>query len=173
MPRRLIALLGLLVSVAAIAAFATVGSTPAPPGGPGAATKVATFDGLSVWSVRDEDGAYRLVADAGSDGDPRAVDVAPRGVAFDVDLGPGPDGSPVAVYSRCEREPRSSPATAPLPAYATGGGCDLFAYDFARRAERRVPAAGGPGSSRFLPSIWREEIAFAQVDRAGSGLPDL
>jgi hypothetical protein len=173
MPRRLIALLGLLVSVAAIAAFATVGSTPAPPGGPGAATKVATFDGLSVWSVRDEDGAYRLVADAGSDGDPRAVDVAPRGVAFDVDLGPGPDGSPVAVYSRCEREPRSSPATAPLPAYATGGGCDLFAYDFARGAERRVPAAGGPGSSRFLPSIWREEIAFAQVDRAGSGLPDL
>ncbi len=170
---RRIALLGLLVALGVLAALATVGSGPSSLVEPGAATKVATFDGLTVWSARDEDGAYRLVADARSDGDPRAVEVAPRAVPFDVDLGPGPQGSPLAVYSRCRREPRPTRATAPMPAYATGGGCELFAYDFARGAERRVPTGTSAAGSRFLPSIWREQIAFAHVDPAGTGMPDL
>ena len=162
-----------LTGLVALLSLAPAAPAATPLAAPGAPTKVATFDGLTVWSERGEDGAFRLVADPGSDGDPQALEVEPRGVPFDVDVGPGPDGAPVAVYSRCRREPRPSVATTPMPAYATGGGCDVFAYDFARRAERRVDAASSAGASEFLPSVWRDEIAFARVDPAGSRLPDL
>ena len=132
-------------------------------------TTVATYDDVAAWSDRRDDGSgYRLVVRAG-DADPEALPIDPRGVPFDVDVGPGSDGDPVLVYSRCEQEPESLPETAPLVAHATGRGCDLFAYDLQARRERRVAGASTAGASEFLPSIWRDEIAFARVYERRSG----
>jgi len=138
---------------------------------PAGATKVAAYGDVVVWSERTSGGgAFRLVAHRGPDGEPTPLPVGERAVPFDVDLGPGPDGRPVAVYSRCAREPRALPATWPAVAPATGRGCDLFAYSFATRSERRVEGTNAPGASEFLPSIWRGRIAFARVFERRPGL---
>src|SRR3954471_86572 len=49
------------------------------------------------------------------------VDIAPRGVPFDVNLGPGADGRPVAVYSRAPVSHRLSRARGRSPTQAARG----------------------------------------------------
>ncbi|HEV2769374.1 MAG TPA: hypothetical protein VGV40_04240 [Solirubrobacteraceae bacterium] len=156
--------------MAAIAALALSGGRGEYAATSPGATKVAAYGDVVVWSERSPEGAFRLVADRGPDGEPAPLPVGQRGAPFDVDVGPGPDGRPVAVYSRCAREPRPLPATWPAVAPATGRGCDLFAYSFATRAERPVQGANLPDTSEFLPSIWRGRIAFARVFEQRPGL---
>jgi hypothetical protein len=123
------------------------------------------FRGTSVWSVR-EDGRYFLVADRG--GSVERPGIAPRGVPFDVDLGPDEDGDVVAAYSRCDKEPElpdlmSRLYAAPVAAYATGRGCDIYRYDFASGEETKLPGASTDQASEFLPSVWRDDVAFGRV----------
>src|SRR4051812_46289491 len=67
-------------------------------------TPIAAFGGRLLWSRLDRaSGNWFLVTRAG--GVTQNVAVGPRRVPFDADLGPGPDGAPVAVYSRCRRDP--------------------------------------------------------------------
>jgi hypothetical protein len=94
--------------------------------------------------------------------------VRPRGVPFDADLGPDPNGDTVAVYSRCGREPGHAgpPGNAIIvnfPDWRTGRGCDLYEFNFTTFRETRVASANGARSSEFLPSIWKTKIAFARV----------
>lgn len=67
---------------------------------------------------------------------------------FRLDVGPGPEGTPVAVYPRCE-----------------GEDCDLFLYDFAARRQRKLRGVSTRHASESLPSVWRNRIAFSR--RAG------
>jgi hypothetical protein len=64
---------------------------------------------------------------------------------FRLDVGPGPDGKPVAVYPRCK-----------------GDSCNLFLYDFAARKERRLKGVSTKEASESLPTIWRNRIAFSR-----------
>jgi hypothetical protein len=124
---------------------------------------VSGFGGYLAWSRLDaERGRFELMA--AHEGVVETLPVRPRATVFDVDLGPGPDGNTVAVYSRCREEVpyRGSGGPAGLPAYETGKGCALFEYDFARRVERRLRGLGLPrGSSAYEPTVWRSRIAFA------------
>lgn len=144
---------------------------------------VATSEGLSsvdahgsvvAWSGRDAGTAARYHLTALVGGEVRRLPVASRSVPFDVDLGPDRRGRTVAVYSRCAREPelptsvRSSPSE-PYPPYTRGQGCDLYRFDFASGRERRVAGASTDQASEMLPSIWRDEIAFARVYEQRSG----
>jgi hypothetical protein len=137
-----------------------------------APTTVAHYGGMTAWSALDpRTGEYELML---HDGDgARPAGVAPRAVPFDVDLGPDERGDVVAVYSRCEREPRLSHRSRPgLSVPATGRGCDVFKISLAEAAsaiETRVPGVSTSRASEFLPSIWRGRIAFARVyeDREG------
>lgn len=104
-------------------------------GGP---TSVAAYKDVVAWSQREPQAAAGSSQAAGSsayhltalvDGAARRLPVAPRTVPFDVNMGPDSRGRPVAVYSRCAREPELAAAGdslwAPYPPYTAGRGCDV------------------------------------------------
>lgn len=156
-------LLGALLLPAAAAADATI----AEPAGP---SKVSTHAGVTAYSVRGTDGRWRLVHDTNTDGRAQQVPIAPRGVPFDVDLGPGTDGQVLAVYSRCEQEPQMDRrSTGPAPAWATARGCDLYRYDFRSQREVRLD---GPSTfdTEVLPTIWRDRVGFVRIYQGREGL---
>jgi hypothetical protein len=124
-------------------------------------TPVAAFGGRLLWSTLDRaTGNWSLVTRAG--GVTRTVPVPPRRVAFDADLGPGPDGGTVAVYSRCAQDPPSGGGFAPT-LYNRGRGCDIHLYDFIAGTERRLASASAPAATEFFPTIWRNTLAFGRV----------
>jgi hypothetical protein len=126
-------------------------------------TPVSFYAGRVAWSALDPARhGYVLMTHAAGSMSP--VPVQPRGVPFDVDLGPDEHGDTVAVYSRCGREPQGTgtPGTV-IPRWRTGRGCDIFKFSFATGRETRVASANGARSSEFLPSIWDTRIAFARV----------
>ncbi|MEA2247847.1 MAG: hypothetical protein QOH46_2376 [Solirubrobacteraceae bacterium] len=132
-------------------------------------TPVAAFGGRLLWTTLDRTtGNWSLVTRAG--GVTQVVPVAPRRVAFDADLGPGPDGATVAVYSRCAQDPPSGSGFAPT-LYNRGRGCDVYLYDFAAGAERRLANASSPAATEFFPTIWRNTLAFGRVYDAKPDLP--
>lgn len=103
--------------------------------------------GRTAWSSFDtQERVHRLVTV--EDGRVVATDAPSSPHPFRLDVGPGPDGEPVAVYPRCTDEV----------------ACDLFLYDFATRRERRLRVSTKE-ASESLPSIWGSRIAFAR--RAG------
>ena len=129
------------------------------------AVMVSALGTAAVWSSHRRGVGYVLVARV--EGSTFRLPVAPRRRPFDVDLGRGPAGSLIAAYSRCAREPDGISAEPGFPRYGDGRRCRLFVYDFARRRERRVRGLPGGPHSQFLPSVWGDRIAFAQVPRGG------
>lgn len=133
-------------------------------------TPISHFGDTAVWSSKDPaTNLYRLVAYRG--GQQRVLPVAPRSVPFDVDLGPGPDGGLSAVYSRCREEPRSL-GVPPIPAYTTGRGCDIYRFELSTERETKLSGASTNQASEMLPSIWRNEIAFARAYEQREGQRD-
>src|SRR4051794_11191272 len=63
------------------------------------ATEIDAYGGRAVWSTYDPAiGAFRLTVD--NRGRIRTLPVAPSPTKFDVDLGPGPHGGTIAIYSQ-------------------------------------------------------------------------
>lgn len=110
---------------------------------------------------------YRLVMVHG--GERTALPVAPRTVPFDVDAGPAGDGGVVLAYSRCETDPRLDNERSRMPEWSTGRGCDVFRYDPQTGQETKVTGVSTSSSSEYLPSVWRDQIAFARVYEARDG----
>jgi hypothetical protein len=160
--RAVLALVGLLVFPAAARADYTVATVQRP-------TPVSAYAGHVVWS-QYEGGAFHLYeAHAGTAGQvTTALPVPPRAVPFDADAGPGADGTPTVVYSRCASEPRLGADG--VPQWATGRGCDVYAFALGAAAEARVAGVSTGDASEFLPSIWRDRVAFGRVyeQRAGT-----
>jgi hypothetical protein len=120
---------------------------------------IAAYGGRLLWSAFDPaTQTYGLVTRVG--GATSAVPVGRRTVPFDADLGPGPDGAPVAVYSRCATE--VAPGS-PGSLYGRGRGCDLYLYDFATSREMRIASASASDASEFWPTIWKGRLAFART----------
>jgi hypothetical protein len=118
------------IFVAPAAADETIGTVSDP-------TPVDAWAGRMAWSARDAaTGRFRLMTRTSAAA--TAVPVPERKTPFDVDLGPGPDGSTVAAYSR--------------------GGV-LRTYDFGRGLERRLGIRGR------LPSVWRGKLAWVHGKR--------
>jgi hypothetical protein len=130
------------------------------------ATPVSAYRGHVVWSTYHPGRGYVLTAyDKGTVSE---LPVTPRGVPFDADVGPGPNGDAVVVYSRCRRDPRRrqgfpGSALTVLPEWQSGRGCDLYRFTFARGRETRIARASSRRASEFLPSVWKGRIAFARV----------
>ena len=145
MRRALLATLALLVFPAAAQADFTVSDVERP-------TPVSAYAGRVVWSQYDASIAgYRLLeAHASPAGQVTTVlTVAPRSVPFDADVGPGADGAPTVVYSRCATEPRLGADQ--LPVWATGRGCDVYRFTLgacARRGWTASAPATRPSSCR-------------------------
>jgi len=143
-----VATAALVAAVAAPASAAEIATEVQP-------TSVAAYGGVVVWSHSESVGSpYRLRAFV--DGQVADLPVRSRSIAFDVDVGPDRRGRPVAVYSRCRREPRTR-------AWPEGRGCDLYRFSFATRREDKLRAVSRRDASETLPSVWRGRIAFARV----------
>src|SRR3954454_16957262 len=98
-------------------------------------TSVATYGETAVWSAFDSaSGHFNLMSWTQADG-VKAVPVPSREGAFDVDLGPAPDGTLRAVYSREGK---------------------LYAFDFATGTERAL------GISGKRPHVWWDRVTFAR-----------
>jgi hypothetical protein len=112
-----------------------------------------SYGGRTAWSSFDPARrVYRLLTV--EDGKV-VVTAAPTAAhPFRLDVGPGPDGAPVAVYPRC-----------------VGESCDIHLFDFASGEERRLGGSvSRKASSESLPSIWRDRIAFARRSASKSTL---
>lgn len=110
-----------------------------------------TWDGRTAWSSFDATArVWHLVTSQGGEVVRTAAPSASH--PFRLDVGPGPDGRPVAVYPRCTEQ-------AGIPE------CDLYLYDFDSERERKLRGVSTKAASESLPSVWRSRIAFAR--RAG------
>jgi hypothetical protein len=124
------------------------------------ATTVSAHGGRLAWSRYVEDlDAYVLMTEI--DGRVSQVPVRSRAAPFDVDLGPHGAGDPtIAVYSRCARE---TPMPLGRERRRPPEGCDLYSYDFATGREDKLAEASTDQASEYLPTVWRNKIAFARV----------
>ena len=77
--------------------------------------------------------------------------VAASAQPFDLDVGPGPDGAPLVVYSRAG---------------------DLFQFDPATRLEQPLAEVNTPGTE-VHPSIRRDALAFVRTARGSKARPVL
>src|SRR4051812_12652668 len=125
-----------------------------------AAAPVAAWNHVVAWSQRDpQTGAFKLIVAHGRTY--HEVTVPTRSVPFDVDVGPGPNGGAIVVYSRCTTEPPdpSVLGLSTLPDYTLGQGCRLYAWDVAAERQSALKRSG------VLPSIWYERLAYARGSR--------
>jgi hypothetical protein len=135
-----------LAALIVLLALAASGA-PAAAAEPRLATETApftadAFGGVIAWSSYDAAAkVYRLrLLRDGVAVDP-AVDASPA--PFDLDVGPGPDGAPLVVYSRRG---------------------DIFQYDPASGLENPLAEVNTPGTE-LHPSLYRNALGF--VRRAG------
>ena len=133
-------------------------------------TQVSAYGSGVLFSKRDPStGRFKLwYTDTGRP--PAPLDVPDRAVPFDADLGPGTSGQVLAVYSRCEREPRWDPVEDDAPPnYSLGRGCDLFELDLTTGVERRLPASS-KSADETQPAVWKDALAFARRYSSGKNL---
>jgi hypothetical protein len=149
-------MLRLLVLTAAAATFAITASATANDtilASLSRATPVRSFGGTSVLSVYDPAAnGYRLATVTASAA-PRAVaGIGPAATPFDADIGPGPGGSPVIVFTRC----------------ASAGHCRIWRTTVAGGSARAVVGSAGTRGYESAPTVWRGRLAFARQYAHGS-----
>lgn len=137
--------------------------------------KISGYGDVLAWSEYNAgDASFSLVVQRAGRA-PQRLDVATRNRPFDVDVGPGRDGNPVLVYSRCRRDPKRPDPRGlyieyGLPPYPGGSGCDVYKYLLAARRERRLKDVSMRGANEFMPSIWRGTVAFMREYSPGRPL---
>ncbi|MEV4423171.1 hypothetical protein AB0L40_24815 [Patulibacter sp. NPDC049589] len=130
-------------------------------------TPVDGWAGWLIWSRRQDDGLYALVARS-PDGAGLQLPVAPQAAPIDASIGPGPDGKALVVYTAC------TSAAAAVPT-----GCDVRRLDVTTGVDAAVPAASSPDVDERFPSVWGTRIAFSRPvsakrpDRTGIAVADL
>ena len=121
---------------------------------------VAAYAGTVAWSSYDPASRqYRIVA--WQHGHRHKLNLRPGRAPFELDLGPDIHGRVSLVYSRCRRVSTSSPFPGPR-----GSGCEIWQYDFATKHERRRTGLGPKGADQYLPTLWRDTIAFVRRNRS-------
>jgi hypothetical protein len=134
-----------LPATAAHADDVSVGPLAAP-------TPIRAYAGTAVLSLLDPaTNQYRL-ATMPVDGTAQPQMLPGLGPALeplDADIGPGPDGTPVIVYSRC----------------VTKDLCHLYRTTPAGGTETEITGASSTGGSESSPTVWGSRIVFARSYR--------
>lgn len=159
------------LSVAAVLCMLGTVTTPAQAdtvlGGEALPTKVSSYRGIVAWDSARYIGLERARRIRVQIGD-ASMDLPIADGAQHVDVGPGPDATPVAVYARCPFESQSPVGAPHYFIYARRpvqppARCDLYLYDFATGRERKLEGASTGAGSEYLPTVWGERIAFVRV----------
>jgi hypothetical protein len=127
-----LALLALLLTAAPAAAAQRLATEAAP-------FTADAYGDVIAWSSYDA-AAKNFHLKLLRGGDAITPAIAPSPEPFDLDVGPGPDGAPLVVYSR---------------------GGDIFQYDPATGLEQPLAEVNTPGVERN-PSIQRDALAFVR-----------
>jgi hypothetical protein len=170
----------LLCAAAAGRATETTGSTTAAGVGgrlgpastlaamPNAAPTLSAYDGYVVWSAYDAGTRLWQLTDYHDGTVAPLTGLAGRAIPFDAQAGPGPNGAPVVVYSRCEHEPPPPPALFYRASdWARGRGCRLYEAPLRSGSEHALHEPGAAEASDTTPAIWGREIVFARLDPGG------
>jgi hypothetical protein len=123
-----------------------------------AQTPLAANHGTVAWSAYDP-GTREFRLTVYRRGAMRQVPVPPRAVPFDADVGLGPGGRPMLVYSRCRRESYD-----PDTGLARTRDCDLRAFDLTSDRERAIPAGDGP-TDDSEPIVSGNRVVFSRGGR--------
>jgi hypothetical protein len=115
-------------------------------------TPVREYNGTIVFSVQDAGRFFLTIQRPGRD--PERLPVAPRGVPFDADIGPDPDGNPELVYSRCADDAHHT-------------GCDLDILSLAVGATERPVANANASEPDLDPTLWKGRIAWTRIYSGG------
>jgi len=128
-----------------------------------AETPLTAYGNHVAWSGPARGDRWRLFTLVGTQA--VALPIASEPVTFDADLGPGRDGRPALVFSRCRTYPAGSGASNYGPWYRrqSADDCDVYLYDFEHRRARAIPGAATRDRSEYLPSIWRNRLVFAAM----------
>lgn len=134
--------------------IATVATSQAP---------IAAYGGWVAWSEPDAEGKWSVWT--WHAGERRRLDLQRRDVPFDLDVGPGPDGTPTVAFSWCAKDPDPAPPFGVLPG-ATAQRCGLYAIDLVHGIRDGIPSVVVPrserGSSLSTPSLWGNRIAYQE-----------
>jgi hypothetical protein len=106
--------------------------------------RISASEGVVVWfqEMTPDAGDYQLFQWTG--GAPTRVPLRGTEDMDSLDLGPGRHGGAVAVYSRCHRQ------------------CDLFAYGFGSRRERRLSSLSSRRYDETAAATWRGRYVFTR-----------
>jgi hypothetical protein len=136
------------------------------------AQKLTAYDGYVVFSEYEPSARdWRLMA--WHAGRITALDAPPRDMPFDADAGPGANGAPKLVYSRCSHDPPVSQQELAgnqylrEPDWTRARGCRIYELALPGGSPKLVKGIHAQGASDSTPTIWKGEIAFARVS-AGS-----
>jgi len=149
----------LLAGLAAAASLAAAGPaygaeevlTTAP-----GAIGLSAYGGVAVWSEPEPGPMWRLRG--WWDGAAHDVALPPRRVPYDADVGPDREGRPVAVFSRCRREPALW--SSHMVDWTTARGCDVWQMELRSGRMRPVRAAATRRHDESVPAIWRGSLVF-------------
>ncbi len=118
---------------------------------------ISAYGDTVAWSeLSSRTGEYFLNTAVG--GQATRLPVPPSKRPFDVDLGPGPDGSVWAVYSRCKQATTR---------------CRLFRFSFGLSAEAPLKTTGRASRSDTDPAIWKKRVAFVRRATSGKARPSI
>jgi hypothetical protein len=110
-----------------------------------AATPVRAWGATALLSVREGSG-YRLATQRGAQAPVPLPGIAPATQPFEADIGPGPGGSPVIVFARCNGH----------------GVCRLMRTTLAGNEEIAIGGSAGVNGFEHAPAVWDDRVAFAR-----------
>jgi len=131
---------------------------------PGAAEKLSAYGGYVVFSQAESRTRWRLMS--WHDGVVTRLNVPARRLPFDASVGPGPNGSPEVVFSKCAADPgyhggRQHEQLA--TEWWRAIGCRIFRIMLPNGPAKPIKRIHTPlGYSDTTPAIWRGNVAFAR-----------
>jgi hypothetical protein len=134
---------------------------------PNAASQLTSYGGYVVFSELDAAGKWQLMA--WHDGSTSTLAAPERTMPFDANAGPGANGAPTVVFSKCTHEPPAEPATpevqAQPPNWSRAAGCHIYELALPSGRPTLVRGIYTAVASDSTPAIWRGDIAVARVSR--------
>jgi hypothetical protein len=114
-------------------------------------TAVRVWHGVAVLSVRGP-GGYLLATQSGSQPPQPVPGIASSREAFDANIGPGPHGESIIVFSRC----------------GAHGRCRLMRTTRAGGAELPIRGSAGVDGYEHAAAVWGNRLAFVRKYKRGS-----